>query len=124
MKIHPKYNALGPFFEMESQGVLDFYQLDSLYDEKEIKEAVKEPVFIHLTTYVHGRVWFDNAKNHPLREKFDYFVQKTPFKNEVYRPDNRGFNGKLLSFCYKHLPWSLVCKMFGFYRFIKIKMHG
>lgn len=123
LKIHPKYNILGPFFDVSYQDVLDFYQLDELYDETEIKEAIKNPIFIHLTTFVHGRVWFTNAENHPLREKYDYYVQKTPFKNEVYREDNRGFNGKILSFCYKTIPYNMICMLFGIYRLIKIKMH-
>ncbi len=122
LKIHPKYNALGPFFDVPYQKVLDFYQLNKLYDVDEIIEAIKNPVFIHLTTFVHGRVWFTNAEDHPLREKFDYFVQKTPFKNEVYMEDNRGFNGKFLSFCYNMIPFWLICWMFGIYRILKIKI--
>ena len=123
LTLKPHYNIRSPFFEVGYEKVLQWYGVDKYYTKELIEDALKNPVFIHLTQFVHGRPWFTNAENHPLRELFDSYVQKTDFKNEVYRPDNRHFPGKFFSFTYKYLPYSFVCWMFSVYRFlIEIKL--
>lgn len=122
-KLHPKYNILSPFFEVGYDNVLRFYGISKYYTKELVEEALKEPVFIHLTTFVNGRPWFNNASKHPLRKIFNYYVEKTPFKNEVYKDDNRQLKGKFFSLSYKYLPYSFVCKMFSIYRHMLIKKH-
>lgn len=117
----PHYNIRSPFFEVGYDKFLQWYGIDEYYSKKEVEDAIKHPVFIHLTQFVHGRPWFTNATNHPLRELFDSYVQKTDFKDEVYIEDNRKLPGKFLSFTYKILPYSMVCWLFGIYRFLIMK---
>lgn len=112
----PHYNIRSPFFEVGYEKVLQWYGVDEYYTKSEVEDAVEHPVFIHLTQFVHGRPWFTNAENHPLRQRFDYYVQKTDFRDEIYVEDNRHLRGKFLSFTYKVLPYSMVCGLFGIYR--------
>lgn len=112
----PHYNIRSPFFEVGYEKVLQWYGVDKYYSKEEVEDALANPIFIHLTQFVNGRPWFTNAKNHPLRELFDSYVQKTDFKDEVYIEDNRHLPGKFLSFTNKVLPYSAVCGLFGIYR--------
>lgn len=123
LKLHPKYNILSPFFEVGYEKVLQWYNLNEYYTKGRVEEALKNPVFIHLTQFVNGRPWFNNALKHPLRELFDSYVEKTPFGDEVYIDDNRHLKGKIFSFAYKCMPYSVVCGLFAIYRFILIKTH-
>lgn len=117
LEVHPKYNILSPFFEVSYEGVLQWNGLDKFYTKEIVQEAIDSPVFIHLTQFVNGRPWFTNAENHPLRELFDSYVQKVPFSDEeIYIEDTRHWKGKLLSFTYKHLPYSTLCNLFRIYR--------
>lgn len=117
----PHYNIRSPFFEVGYENVLKWYGVEEYYSKKEIEDALTNPVFIHLTQFVNGRPWFTNATNHPLREIFDSYVQKTDFKDEVYIKDNRHLPGKFLSVTNKILPYSVVCWLFSIYRFYVTK---
>lgn len=119
LKLHPKYNLVSPFFEVGYDNVLKYTGQESYYSKEIVEEALENPVFIHLTQFINGRPWFTNASNHPLREVFDYYVQKTEFKDEIYVKDNRKLPGKLLSFLSKVLPYGCVCGMFKVYRKLK-----
>lgn len=116
LTLKPHYNIRSPFFEVGYEKVLQWYGVDKYYTKELIDDALKNPIFIHLTQFVHGRPWFTNAKDHPLRELFDSYVEKTEFKNEVYIKDNRHLPGKFLSFTYKILPYSVICGLFSIYR--------
>lgn len=125
LKLPPKFNILSPFFEVGYEKVLKWYNMDDYYTKELVNEALENPVFIHLTTFVNGRPWFSNAKNHPLRDKFDYYAKKTPFSDEsIYVEDNRGFYGKFFSWTYKYLPYSVICFMFHTYSFVIEKFHN
>lgn len=116
--LKPHYNIRSPFFEVGYEKVLQWYGVDKYYSKELIEDALKNPIFIHLTQFVNGRPWFTNAENHPLRKLFDSYVERTEFKNEVYTEDNRHLRGKFFSFTYKYLPYSIVCGMFSVYRFL------
>lgn len=117
----PHYNIRSPFFEVGYDKFLQWYGIDEYYTKEEVEDALEHPVFIHLTQFVNGRPWFTNATNHPLRELFDSYVQKTDFRDEIYIEDNRKLPGKFLSFTYKILPYSVVCWLFSIYRFLIMK---
>lgn len=121
LKLPPEYNILSPFFEVGYDKLLKFYGVSSYYTKEITENAIENPIFIHLTQFVNGRPWFTNAKKHPLRELFDYYVNLTPFKDEIYTKDKRGFYGKFLSLSYKIFPYSFVCWLFNIYRFLLTK---
>lgn len=125
LKLHPKFNILSPFFEVGYKNVLKWYNMTDYYTEELVSQALENPVFIHLTTFVNGRPWFSNAQNHPLRGKFDYYANKIPFSKEsIYVEDNRSFYGKFFSLSYRYLPYSLICLMFHAYSFVIEKLHN
>ena len=121
LKLDPKYNILSPFFEVGYDNLLKFYGVSDYYSKEMVEDAINNPVFIHFTQFVYGRPWFNNAQNHPLRDLFDSYVSETPFEDEIYVDDKRGFFGKFLSFSYKMFPFSFVCFMFSIYRRLLIK---
>ena len=100
---------------------LKFYGVSDYYSKEMVEDAINNPVFIHFTQFVYGRPWFNNAQNHPLRDLFDSYVSETPFEDEIYVDDKRGFFGKFLSFSYNAFPFSFVCFMFSIYRRLLIK---
>ena len=118
LTLKPHYNIRSPFFEVGYEKVLKWYGVDEYYSKELIEDAIKKPIFIHLTQFVHGRPWFTNSKDHPLRELFDSYVEKTEFKDECYMEDNRHLRGKFFSLTYKYLPYSVVCWMFSILRFL------
>lgn len=121
LKLDLKYNIHSPFFEVGYDNILKFYGVKDYYTKEIGENAIENPVFIHFVQFVYGRPWFTNAKNHPLRELFDYYANQTPFGDEIYTKDNRGFAGKFLSFSYKIFPFSFVCWMFTMYRNLLVK---
>lgn len=121
LKLPPEYNIHSPFFEVGYDKILKFYGVSQYYTKEITENAIENPIFIHFVQFVYGRPWFNNAKNHPLREIFDYYVNQTPFKDDVYTDDNREFSGKFLSFSYNIFPFSFVCWMFSVYRKLLIK---
>lgn len=121
LKLDLKYNIHSPFFEVGYDNILKFYGVERYYTKEIGENAIKNPVFIHFVQFVYGRPWFKNAKNHPLRDLFEYYVNQTPFKDTIYTEDTRGFAGKFLSFSYKIFPFSFVCWMFTVYRKLLVK---
>lgn len=119
-KLPPKYNILSPFFEVKYEKVIQWYDMKEYYSKDIVNNALENPVFIHLTTFVNGRPWFKNAKNHPLRELFDQYANEIPFNN-IYTEDTRGWKGKFLSLSYKYLPYSVICSMFRAYEYVLMK---
>lgn len=120
-KLNPKFNLLSPFFEIDYDKVLKWYDMEEYYTKEILNDSLKHPVFIHLTQFVNGRPWFNNANNHPLRRLFDSYANETPFKDSVYVDDNRHLKGKIFSFSYKYLPFSILCLIFRIYEKILIK---
>lgn len=119
LTLHPKYNVLSPFFEVGYDKVLKWYDCDNYYPKEVMEDAIANPVFIHLTKFVSGRPWFKDAQNHPLRELFEYYADKTPFTNdEIYVDNEESGIWKLFLLGYKYLPFSLLCSMFRVYRSI------
>ena len=119
LTLHPKYNVLSPFFEVGYDNVLKWYDCDNYYPKGVMEEAIANPVFIHLTKFVSGRPWFKDAKNHPLRELFEFYANKTPFdEDEIYIDNEESGIWKLFLIGYKCLPFSLLCFIFRVYRLI------
>ena len=120
LTISPRYNVLSPFFEVGYDNVLKWYDCDNYYSREVMEDAVNNPVFIHLTKFVCGRPWFRDAENHPLRELFKYYADKTPFEDdEIYVDNEETGIWKLFLIGYKYLPFSILCFMFRMYRSIR-----
>jgi hypothetical protein len=66
--LHPKYNAMTPFFLMKSEELIQMYKLKSYYNNKKFEEAINIPVFVHFTESFIAPPWVKNSK-HPLAKK-------------------------------------------------------
>lgn len=119
LTLPPKYNVLSPFFEVGYDKVLKWYDCENYYPKEVMEEAIANPVFIHLTKFVSGRPWFKDAKDHPLRELFENYADKTPFSDdEIYIENEERGIWKLFLLGYRYLPFSLLCFIFRSYRSI------
>lgn len=55
--LHPRYNAMPPFFTSKYKRLIRFYNLRDYYPEEDLKQAVDTPAIIHYTPEFVGRVW-------------------------------------------------------------------
>lgn len=107
--IHPKYNAFTSLFQLKSDDIKLIYGLLIFYNDKEIKEACKNPVFVHFTPNMTTRPWVEHCK-HPLKKEYWYY-RKQIDSREVYDKDRRNLKLKLLGIIYRNFPSK-------FYKFI------
>ncbi len=105
--LHPKYNAMTPYFTMKKEGIIQYYGLKDYYSETELKEAVNKPVFIHYTPAFVNRPWIKGCK-HPLASLYHQYLEMTPWKGNALGKDNRRIIEKFVAFLYNHLPFKMA----------------
>lgn len=116
--LHPKYNCMTPFFLMNSNELQLLYKLDFYYSDKELSEAIEEPIFIHFTESFVTRPWVKKSK-HPLAKKYLQYLMMTPWRDfEVY-DDKRILNVKLASFLFYFVCFGMFISIFKALRKIK-----
>ena len=81
--LHPRYNAMTPFFVMTLKQLKHYHSLKNYYTEKELLEARKKPVFIHFTPYLTDRPWV-KGNLHPLRKLYQKQMAETPWKGTQF----------------------------------------
>lgn len=80
--LHPKFNAMTPFFVLSSCQLQKYHKLGSYYSEKEITEAKQQPVFCHLTPYLVDRPWA-KGNFHPLQKQYMSLANRTVWGGKV-----------------------------------------
>lgn len=85
--LHPKFNAMTPFFVMNASQIKKYHKISTFYSETELKEARVNPVFCHLTPYLVDRPWIE-GNFHPLKKKYRNLQEKTPWPNLVISKGN------------------------------------
>ncbi|AXY10758.1 MULTISPECIES: glycosyltransferase family 8 protein [Bacillus] len=105
--IHPKFNAMTPFFTMSRKEIMSYYELENYYNEIEIDEAVKNPVFIHYTPAFVNRPWIEGCK-HPLTPLYKSYLDMTPWKSTDLWKDRRGKAEKTIALLYTRLPFRIA----------------
>ena len=81
--LHPKYNAMTPFFVMKVSQIKHYHSVKKYYTQKELNEAKNNPVFIHFTPYLTDRPWV-KGNLHPLRNHYNKTMDKTPWKGTQF----------------------------------------
>lgn len=105
--LHPKFNAMTPFFTMNRKEIMSYYELEDYYNEIEIDEAVKNPVFIHYTPAFVNRPWIEGCK-HPLTSLYKSYLDMTPWKGTDLWKDRRGKVEKVIALLYTRLPFRIA----------------
>jgi lipopolysaccharide biosynthesis glycosyltransferase len=82
--IHPKFNAMTPFFLLSSNQLKKFHKLNDYYSSVEIEEAKKSPVFCHLTPYFVDRPWA-KGNYHSLKHEYNSFLKRTVWATTINR---------------------------------------
>lgn len=78
--IHPKFNAMTPFFVLNRNQIMDYHGLDDFYSNQQLKEVKSNPVFCHLTPYFTDRPWV-KGNHHPLTKLYRSYQKQTPWNN-------------------------------------------
>lgn len=75
----PKYNVLAEVFEFKSaRKIRRRYGFQKYYNQKEIDEAVQEPVIIHFTGFLYGKPLSENC-THPYADVFRDKLNQCPW---------------------------------------------
>lgn len=106
--IHPRYNAMTPFFFVKSKEIRERFDIPVYYTDAEIKEAKNHPVVIHYLKYngFVNRPWEENCI-HPMREKYQYYLAKTEWAGIELIPDSRSVMQRLKCNYQVLFPWGL-----------------
>ncbi|MBE7020162.1 MAG: glycosyltransferase family 8 protein [Ruminococcaceae bacterium] len=75
----PKFNTMSQFFDTKANQIKSLYDIENYYTQKELDEAVENPVIIHYLTKFYNRPWFKSC-THPLKDLYIKNLEKTPFE--------------------------------------------
>jgi len=101
--LHPKYNVMTSFFEFSSNYDIEaFYQSSPYYSKELLQEARNNPTFVHFTPGFSKRPWINRCK-HPLRNRYWYYVNMTPWSMSKPENDKRPLKFKLIDTIYNLL---------------------
>ncbi|MDR0911120.1 MAG: glycosyltransferase family 8 protein [Methanobrevibacter sp.] len=111
--IEPKYNVLQPFYDLKYQDLVKWVGFD-YYTKDDIKEAIKNPIFIHFAISINGRPWFKGNTNHKFYYKYKNYANLSPFKN-IYIEENINYKMKIIGFLMKNFPMRFVSFVYNIY---------
>lgn len=120
-KILPvKYNLMTSYYMMERKEIIEFYNVeDEFYSEKEIKEAIKSPVYIHYTPGFTTRPWIKGCK-HPKVNLFWKYLKMTPWKDLKPIKNNEKIRVKIVNWIYLNIPFKIANKFYkGILKIVK-----
>lgn len=101
----PKYNALAEIFEFQDAKRLKArYGFINYYSQKEIEEAINNPVIIHFTHFLYGKPMSVKC-NHPYAKLFQKIVLDSPLKDTL-TSDDVDKKIKIRRFVLRNMPFS------------------
>ena len=108
MIIHPKYNAMTPFFFTKSKEIKEKFDIPVYYTDKEIIEAKKNPVIIHYLKYngLINRPWEQNCI-HPLKKTYHFYLEKTAWAGTALLSDKRSALQRIKCNYQLKCPWNI-----------------
>lgn len=117
-KIHPKFNLMSNFHESNCKAVVKYEGMKNYYDISTLKEAQKNPVFVHLCGSNRDRPWAN--KHLKYRKVYEKYAKLTPFYDDIFIDEeltkkeflkNRLYNSKLLYILTLPIPMSTCIKL-------------
>ncbi len=106
--LHPRYNAMTPFFTMSYKQLVAYYRLSGYYSEREIIEARNDPAFVHLTPGLVHRPWVKGSF-HPLKKAYKKYQDQTPWAGLTVAPKYSELRS-WLKWSYKIFPYWLFIR--------------
>lgn len=101
--IHPRYNTMTPILTCNYDRFVGLYRFPEYYSRKVFNEAQKLPVILHFTPEYVGRVW-EKGCIHPMKNKYIYYLNMTPWKGIFQEPRKESAKIKLLYWMMRTLP--------------------
>lgn len=99
-----KYNFNTDFIRIKNFDLLKkIFDYDGYYSEKEYTDALDSSVVYHCMQYLTARPWVKGNKC-PVSDKWDRYVEQSPWKGFQKIKDNRGFALKCQAFLFAVLP--------------------
>ena len=99
----PKFNTMSQFFDTKAKHIKSLYDIETYYTQKELDEAVKNPVIIHYISKFYNRPWFKSC-THPLKNLYIENLEKTPFEVKLFDGE-LSKKVKLRRFVFNHFPF-------------------
>ncbi|MBR4085137.1 MAG: glycosyltransferase family 8 protein [Lachnospiraceae bacterium] len=121
--LHPKYNVYSMMQILSYDELVKLRKLERYYTKEDIQEAVKKPVMIHLTNsfLLTNRAWHENS-NHPEKELYEKYKEKTPWKEEPGFKDTRNVKDKIIQVIVDVLPRPIVLSVASvLYNYIRVR---
>lgn len=100
----PQYNAVSLMFVMSYAGLLKYRKPVNYYSEKEISNAISDPVIVHFTSGFNVvRPWFKDS-NHPKVKEWLRYKLDSPWKNMTLSEENNSKGRKIAYQLFYKLP--------------------
>lgn len=110
--LHPKWNVLTPFYQLSAEQLKRTYNLYEYYSQKQLDEAIKNPIFVHFVPNYTSRPWCKGCR-HPLQEEYLKYRNMTEFKVNRLEKDKRRLRIKLIGKAFYLLPYPLFDFIFN-----------
>jgi len=118
----PKYNCITPFYLMKSEQIEKLYGMKLFYNDKELQEAIANPILVHLTPSFITRPWVKESE-HPLADNYLMYLRKTPWKDFKLKEDNRKLKIKFVAFLFKILPFKVFYSLLKLSKVVLINLN-
>ena len=106
--LNPKFNLMTVYYTMKREDIISYYGIDNeFYSDEVIREALKNPVYIHFTPGFTTRPWIKGCK-HPKKQVYLDYLQKTPWRNSKLQKDKSKFRIKLINWIYRNLSFKIA----------------
>ena len=113
VRLSPKYNLTSLSFYFTADELIIYRKSYINYTEKERQDALGDARIVHFTsTYLDVRPWVEGCR-HPYAERWREFKDKTPWKGQPLRKDNRNLKKRIVRKLVMCLPSGLRLHVTG-----------
>ncbi|MCZ8532017.1 glycosyltransferase family 8 protein [Psychrobacillus psychrodurans] len=103
--LEPNYNLMSYMLMFKANQIEMLCRVDKMYTQREIDNAIDNPIVIHWVNGCYNRPWTKNC-THPLKERYLYYLEMSPWASQFLdHPLSK--QTKFLRFLYLVLPFSL-----------------
>ena len=111
--LHPKYNTYSMLQTLSYEELMKLRKVERYYSKKQIQEALKSPVLVHMTSsfWIVNRPW-NKVTNHPMKDEYKKYALLTPWSDPI-EEDRRNLRKKAIDWFVQHLPKEIVINIAG-----------